>query len=75
MSLELNDTNQAASCLKKAIDADTSVIKYHVTRCDLLESIGEKKKALAGYRRMQRSLKLGKDFFYVPGYLAYAQNF
>ena len=57
MSLELNDVMQAASCLKKAIDSDSSILKYHRTRCDLLESINEKKKALQGYRRLLSCLK------------------
>ena len=41
------------------------MIKYHVTRCDLLESIGEKKKALQGYRRLQQSLKPDQGIEYL----------
>ena len=56
MSLELQDPTQAASCLKKAIDCDTSNIRLHVTRCHLLEEIGEKKMALRGYKRLMNAL-------------------
>jgi tetratricopeptide (TPR) repeat protein len=52
MSLELGDIKQAASCYKKAIDTDTSILRYHFTRGSLLEEMGEKKKALHGYRRL-----------------------
>ena len=48
----LGDPRQAASCYKKAIDADKSVLIYHWTRCNLLEEIDEKQKALQGYRRL-----------------------
>ena len=57
MSLELNDIRQACYCYKKAIDADPSILKYHYTRCNLLEEINEKKKALQGYRRLSLSLR------------------
>ena len=83
MSLELGDTKQAAACYKKAIDANTSEVKYHLTRyaicsaflswrrisnynltlsafrCQLLEDMGDKKKALQGYRRLM--LVLGPE--------------
>ena len=57
MSLELNDIRQACYCYKKAIDADSSILKYHYTRCNLLEEIGDKKKALQGFRRLLLSLR------------------
>lgn len=64
MSLELNDLRQAASCLKKAIDSDSSVLKYHINRCNLLEEIGDKRRALQGYRRLLLCLKedQGNDY-------------
>ena len=52
MSLELADPKQAASCLKKAIDADKTVLKYHWDRCQLLEEMGDKQKTLQGFRRL-----------------------
>ena len=48
----LADPKQAASCLKKAIDADKSVLKYHWDRCQLLEEMGDKQKTLQGFRRL-----------------------
>ena len=62
MSLELGDIRQAASCYKKAIVADSSNIKLHITRCNLLEEIDEKKKALGGYRRLLLCLKPHQGF-------------
>lgn len=64
MSLELGDLRQAASCLKKAIDSDSSVLKYHINRCNLLEEIGDKRRALQGYRRLLLCLKedQGSDY-------------
>ena len=48
----LADPKQAASCLKKAIDADKTVLKYHWDRCQLLEEMGDKQKTLQGFRRL-----------------------
>ena len=67
MSLELNDIRQACYCYKKAIDADSSILKYHYTRCDLLEEIGDKKKALQGFRRLLLSLRSDQGNEYLEG--------
>ena len=43
MSMEQGEMVQAADCLRKAVDADPSVSRYHFTRAELLERMGEKK--------------------------------
>ena len=57
MSLEQGDRRQAVACLRKAVDADPQCLKYHWSRCDLLEQLGEKSKALMAFKRMLSVLK------------------
>ena len=52
MSLEQGQTGQAADCYRKAIDADPSNARYHFTRAELLERMGDKKAALRCYKRL-----------------------
>ena len=40
--------------LFSAIDADIENVKYHLSRCSVLEEIGEKKSAIIGFKRMLR---------------------
>ena len=57
MSLEHGDRKQAVACFRKAVDADPQCLKYHWSRCDLLEQLGEKSKALMAFKRMLSVLK------------------
>jgi general transcription factor 3C polypeptide 3 (transcription factor C subunit 4) len=57
MSLEQGDRTQAVACFRKAVDADPQCLKYHWSRCDLLEQLGEKSKALMAFKRMLSVLK------------------
>jgi len=64
MSLEQGEMVQAADCLKKAVDADPSVSRYHFTRAELLERMGDKKGALRCYKRLLGDLNMdqGEEF-------------
>ena len=57
MSLEQGDRRQAVACFRKAVDADPQCLKYHWSRCDLLEQLGEKSKVLMAFKRMLSVLK------------------
>ena len=57
MSLEHGDRKQAVACFRKAVDADPQCLKFHWSRCDLLEQLGEKSKALMAFKRMLSVLK------------------
>ena len=57
MSLEQGDRTQAVACFRKAVDADPQCLKYHWSRCDLLEQLGQKSKALMAFKRMLSVLK------------------
>ena len=41
MSTELGDLEQAAACFRKAIDAEPDNMRYHLSRCSLLEQVRE----------------------------------
>ena len=43
MSTELGDLEQAAACFRKAIDAEPDNLRYHLSRCSLLEQVTLKK--------------------------------
>ena len=43
MSTELGDLEQAAACFRKAIDAEPDNMRYHLSRCSLLEQVRQKK--------------------------------
>jgi len=64
MSLEQGEMLQAADCLRKAVDADPSVARYHFTRAELLERMGDKKGALRCYKRLLGDLNMdqGEEF-------------
>ena len=57
MSLEQGDRRQAVACYRKAVDAEPQCLKYHWSRCDLLEQLGEKSKTLMAFKRMLSVLK------------------
>ena len=42
MSTELGDLEQAAACFRKAIDAEPDNMRYHLSRCSLLEQVNRK---------------------------------
>ena len=44
MSTELGDLEQAAACFRKAIDAEPDNMRYHLSRCSLLEQVRSKAK-------------------------------
>jgi len=64
MSLEQGEMVQAADCYRKAVDADPSVARYHFTRAELLERMGDKKGALRCYKRLLGDLNMeqGEEF-------------
>ena len=64
MSLEQGQTGQAVDCYRKAIDADPTNARYHFTRAELMEKLGDKKAALRCYKRLLNDLSLeqGDEF-------------
>ena len=46
---QLQDINQAVFCYGRAIRANPYNLENHWSRCTLLETLGEKTKALRGY--------------------------
>ena len=65
MSLEQGQTGQAADCYRKAIDADPSNARYHFTRAELLERMGDRKAALRCYKRLLNDLSLEQGEEYM----------
>nr|XP_053634455.1 general transcription factor 3C polypeptide 3-like isoform X2 [Cherax quadricarinatus] len=63
LSLHQGDIQQAVFCWGRAIKANPQNLDYHWARCDLLEQLGEKLKALKGYTYMLKYLRTdqGKD--------------
>ncbi|XP_069973320.1 general transcription factor 3C polypeptide 3-like isoform X2 [Penaeus vannamei] len=63
LSLHQGDFQQAVFCWGRAIKANPQNLDYHWARCDLLERLGEKLKALKGYSHMLKYLRTdqGKD--------------
>lgn len=51
------DIQQAVFCWGRAIKANPQSLDYHWARCDLLEQLGEKLKALKGYTHMLKYLR------------------
>ncbi|CAL4091725.1 unnamed protein product [Meganyctiphanes norvegica] len=56
LSLNQGDLQQAAWCWGRAIRANPQNLDYHWLRCELLEQLGEKAKALKGYTHMLKFL-------------------
>jgi len=67
MSLEQQDIKQACFCYKKAIESDPTNVNFYLTRCNLLEKLGEKSAALRCYRKLLANLKpdQGEDFLFA----------
>lgn len=63
LSLHQENIHQAVFCWGRAIKANPENLDYHWARCDLLEQLGEKLKALKGYTHMLKYLRSdqGKD--------------
>ncbi|XP_066942698.1 general transcription factor 3C polypeptide 3 isoform X2 [Macrobrachium rosenbergii] len=63
LSLHQGDIEQAVFCWGRAIKANPQNLDYHWARCNLLEQLGEKLKALKGYTYMLKYLRTdqGKD--------------
>ncbi|XP_068231271.1 general transcription factor 3C polypeptide 3 isoform X2 [Palaemon carinicauda] len=63
LSLHQGDIEQAVFCWGRAIKANPQNLDYHWARCNLLEQLGEKLKALKGYTHMLKYLRTdqGKD--------------
>ncbi|KAK7076939.1 General transcription factor IIIC, polypeptide 3 [Halocaridina rubra] len=63
LSLHQGDVEQAVFCWGRAIKANPQNLDYHWARCNLLEQLGEKVKALKGYTHMLKYLRTdqGKD--------------
>ena len=63
MSTELGDLEQAAACFRKAIDAEPDNMRYHLSRCSLLEQVN--KKSIYGRRvtsnRVYDQINFGLD--------------
>ncbi|XP_076043588.1 general transcription factor 3C polypeptide 3 isoform X2 [Oratosquilla oratoria] len=57
LSFHQGDIRQAVSCWSRAIKANPQNLHYHWARCDLLEQLGEKTKALKGYSHMLKYLR------------------
>ncbi|KAK4321495.1 hypothetical protein Pmani_007691 [Petrolisthes manimaculis] len=63
LSCHQGDLQQAVFCWGRAIKANPQNLNYHWARCNLLEHLGEKLKALKGYTHMLKYLQTdqGKD--------------
>ncbi|KAK3881600.1 hypothetical protein Pcinc_013982 [Petrolisthes cinctipes] len=63
LSYHQGDLQQAVFCWGRAIKANPQNLNYHWARCNLLEHLGEKLKALKGYTHMLKYLQTdqGKD--------------
>ena len=72
MSLEQNMPGQAADCYRKAIDAEPTNARYHFTRAELLQSLGDKKSALRCYKRLLNDLSLEQGEEYMQATKAIA---
>ena len=58
MSTELGDLEQAAACFRKAIDAEPDNMRYHLSRCSLLEQVRKEQiKEWQQCKRVQGSAK------------------
>ncbi|XP_066942699.1 general transcription factor 3C polypeptide 3 isoform X3 [Macrobrachium rosenbergii] len=57
LSLHQGDIEQAVFCWGRAIKANPQNLDYHWARCNLLEQLGEKLKALKGYTYMLKYLR------------------
>jgi len=65
MSLEQNMVGQAADCYRKAIDAEPTNARFHFTRAELLEKMGDKKAAFRCYKRLLNDLSLEQGEEYM----------
>ena len=72
MSLEQNQPAQAADCYRKAIDAEPTNARYHFTRAELLQRMGDKKSALRCYKRLLNDLSLEQGEEYMQATKAIA---
>ena len=72
MSLEQGQVGQATDCYRKAIDADPTQARYHFTRAELLEKMGDKKAALRCYKRLLNDLNLEQGEEYMQATKAIA---
>jgi len=72
MSLEQGNMAQAADCLRKAIDADPTAARYHFSRAELLERMGDKKGALRCYKRLLGDLTMEQGDEYIQATKAIA---
>ena len=72
MSLEQGQVGQAADCYRKAVDAEPSQARYHFTRAELLEKMGDKKAALRCYKRLLNDLNMEQGEEYMQATKAIA---